>query len=516
MRSLLLLCLFFAGCGGAAGWLVGGLLPPTPAADDLQTWTADYRLERKQGDPFVVSDGKWLRVLRLVPDFDLHMDVELGADMDLDLLVRQVEPRLLHGQIVPFSERFVALRLTTGKDGPAWRTREQALFGERGTGASLAPGYPATVWVQGRGRLLRANVAGRWTPWFEAEDTEGMFTVLARGGTATLQRLVIENRGNADAWLQWRVTWLVLGAFGGLLVAAVAVGCGRPPLWPLLLLGGWVVGSVAWRVSQAPLAPLRMPPPSAQLALLAAPMLLAAGALFARSLRGHVARFAALGAALAVHLLANEVAEAQLRSDTQVVDAVFGRDAGNSLSEALGLIVRGPFGLHAPDAAGPRVFLLGGQLLYGRLGPATENLEPLVGGELRGRLRKPVDVVALPTLDGHARQQWAMFSQLFADAWRPAVIVFGVPRDEAAIDPATGEPRSSPSTLADTLRAAREHARAHGAALVLFTEAGLPADLLDVLRTAERDGLPLVVAADGEPAAAVAKRLAAAVQPLLP
>ncbi|MBL8728128.1 MAG: hypothetical protein JNM25_06840 [Planctomycetes bacterium] len=509
MRSLLLLSSFFVACGAVAGWLVAGLLPPQPRGDELQTWTEDYRLERATGDAFVVSDGRWLRVLRLIPDFDLHLDVELGPDMDLDLLVRHVEPRLVQGRVEPFTERFVALRLTTGRDGPAWRTREQALFGERGVGSSLAPGIPATVWMQGRGRLLRANVAGRWTPWCEAEDTEGMFALVAHGGTAALRRLVIENRGVANAWLARRSTWLLVGAGLGLLIAAFA-GVRPVPWAAAACLGAFLVAYVVWRLVGAELQPLRMPPPAALLALLAAPTAIVVGILAAAWLRVRWLQLALLAIAVVVWAAADSSSRDLLRSDTGAVDAVFGPDAGNSLSEALAQIVRGPFGLHSPAEEQHGVFLLGGRLLYGRLGPTTEHLEPLLRGELRGKLGRSVAVVSLPTEEGraHVRQQWAMFAGFYT-GYHPRVIVLGVPVTE-------GDRGAAASVVQDTLVAVREYARSHDAALVLFTDAGLAADLLAVLRSAERDGVPLVVADDGEPAAAVAKKLAAAILPLLP
>jgi hypothetical protein len=515
MRAPQVLAGFFVVCGAIAGWLVAGLLPPQPLPDELQPWRQDYRLERRASDPFLVSDGRWLRVPRLFADFDLHMDLELGPDMDLDLLVRQVEPRLVQGRIAPFQERFVALRLTTGREGPAWRTREEALFGERRLGASLAPGLPATVWVQGRGRLLRANVAGRWTDWCEAEDTEGMFALVAHGGNAVLQRLVIENRGVPAAWLRARWTWVGLGALAGGLLAAVAAWVGRVGWLPALLLGGMLAGSAAWRVHTGPLEPLRSPPPLALLLLLAAPTVLAASALAAAAARGAATRLVVLVVGVALWFTGLDVAGDQLRSDTRAVDAVFGPRAGSALSEALAGIVRGPFALHSPHDEQHGVFLLGGALLYGRLGPKTEHLEPLLAGTLRGRLGRPVPVVGLPTEEEHAhtQQQWQLFTRFYT-GYRPRVLVLGVAQTEGDRD-AAGARRAWPGTLEATLRAAQSHARAHGAALVLFTEHGLAEDLFAVLRAAATDGVPLVVAAAAEPASDVARRLADAIEPLL-
>lgn len=383
------------------------------------------------------------------------------------------------------------------------------MFGERRVGSSLAPGIPATVWMQGRGCLLRANVAGRWTPWCEAEDVEGMFALVAHGGTAVLRRLVIENRGVAHAWLTRRWSWLLLGACAGLLLGGVGVGR-RVPVGAGLCLGATLVGLVAWQVVGTDLQPLRMPPPGALLALLGGPTALGCTFLAAtwaqRRWLKVVLLIPGLGLWTGLYSLSSDL----LRSDTREVDAVFGPVAGNSVSEALAQIVRGPFGLHSPADEQRGVFLLGGRLPYARLGPATEHLEPLLRGELRGKHGTPVAVVGLPTEEGraHVRQQWAMFSRFYT-GYHPRVIVFGVPVTE-------GDRGEASIVVQDTLAVAREYARSHDAALVLFTEADLAAELLAVLRTAERDGLPLVVADDGEAPAAVAKKLAAAILPLLP
>ncbi|MBL9077668.1 MAG: hypothetical protein JNL08_09200 [Planctomycetes bacterium] len=515
MRTLLLHALLFVGCGAVAGWLVGGLLPPAARADELQPWTTSYRDERPDGQPFEVKDGKWLRVLRLFPDFDLHMDLELGPDMDLDVLVRHVQPRLVQGEVTPFTDRFVVLRLTTGRLGPAWRTREQALFGERRSGASLAPGLPATVWIQGRGRLVRANVAGRWTDWITAEDTEGMLALVAHGGTAALQRLVVESRGATGAWLRWRATWPWLGALAGAVVAAVLAVGRRLPGPAACLLAACVPVSVAWAVARAPLEPLRQPPPVGLLLLLAAPHAAVLGVLAAASLRRSAARAAALLLAGAAWFGAEALADRALRSDTAQVDACFGPRAGSAASEALAGIVRGPFGLRSAADANSGVFLLGGRLLYGRLAPAVEHLEALLGGELRARLGRAVPVVGLPTEEdhAHAQQQWTLFTRFYS-AFAPRVVVFGVPATEGDLD-ALGVRRTFPSTLEALLRQVHASVSERGAALVLFTEPGLAEDLLAVVRAAAAAGVPLVTAGADEPNGALARRLADAIAPLL-
>jgi len=95
------------------------------------------------------------------------------------------------------------------------------------------------------------------------------------------------------------------------------------------------------------------------------------------------------------------------------------------------------------------------------------------------------------------------------------VLVFGVPRDEAAVDEATGAPRSDASTLDATLHLARQYCIANRCGLVVFTEAGLPKELFAVLERAAATGIPLVRAEEGETQAVIAKKLAAAILPLL-
>jgi uncharacterized membrane protein len=188
--------------------------------------------------------------------------------------------------------------------------------------------------------------------------------------------------------------------------------------------------------------------------------------------------------------------------------------------------VRGPTALHTLEPAAHRVFLLGGQLLYDRGGPA-DHLAPTLRTELLGRLHVrdqavpprpasglPLDVPCLPTVDGHSQQQWRLYETFYA-GYRPEVLVFGVPRDEVVDDPRTARPRSSPAQLAASLRAARAHQTRHGGHVVVLTEHDLPAELSAVLQAEAAAGVPLVVAAAGETSPAIAARLAAVILPLL-
>lgn len=501
-------------CGGLAGWLVSGIVPPQPKPDQQQLYLDDYRFEPRAEGAMAVNEARPLPIPRLLGDFDLQIDLELGEHTDVDLLLRQVEPRYLQDRFDQFQGRFTVLRLSSSASGPAWRTREQALFGPRDGGAELAAGIPATVWVKARGRMLQANVAGRNLPWVTADDEYGMVTLVARGGPALVHRLVIKNLGMPRAWLWARSTWVLLGVLGAALLLAVLC---LSSLWAMdYALAGALLVVLTWALARRVDTELGLPDPALLLGILTIGLL--AGALV-------VVRGLAQAGVVAAALLIGVLCEPMVERSSPELDAVFGPKSGETPSRALARQVRGPIGIHSQTPCRYRVFLLGGALLFDRQYVAGESggansgahLGTLLTGELRAMLHAlatEVDVPSLPTLDGHTQQQWRMFATFFTD-YAPNVLVFGVPRDEAAIDSATGAPRSSPQALAATLAAARDHAKSHGNKLVVFSESDLAPDLLAVLRQAAGDGVPLVLAEPGEASRSVAKRLAQVIVPLL-
>ncbi|MBM4059808.1 MAG: hypothetical protein FJ265_01755 [Planctomycetes bacterium] len=501
-----LLSLLLVLCGCLGGYCTFSLVPAELRSGIPGLHRHDYRLERTASTSFEVSEAKWFSVPFLYADFDLTMDVELGEAMDLDVVLRLVEPRILGRSYTQFHGRFTVLRLSTNGAGPAWRTRDEALFAPRSGGAELAAGHTATVWIEARGRSLRANVAGKWYPWVVADDHCGQLALVARGGQAALQRLVIRDLGLGRGvfWSWW--FWLGLGAALGL-AAAGAAALARAGLARTVGLGVIVAGLPAATVLRAATAPLQLPEPTTMAGHLLAP---AIAVLIVAGLRFWPLRVAAAAGLLAMVLFGAPWREH--RQDDWQLDEVFGPASGQTPCEALAQRVRGPFEIHDVAPATHRVFLLGGQLLYDRATP-TEHLEPLLAGDLRVLLQHKVDVPCLPTVDGHSRQQWQLFERFFG-GYRPAVIVFGVPRAEAAPGP-DGQPRSSPEQLAATLAAARSYCDSRRIRLVLFTEHELPEELHAALRGAAAGGLPLVVAGPGEAPAAISRRLAEAVAPLL-
>jgi hypothetical protein len=478
----------------AAGWLLAGMVPAGVRTADV--FAGDFA--QPVGKPIEVAPARWWVIPYLFADFDLAFDVELAEATEFDVLLRQVEPRFVDDDLLPFHGRFTVLRLSTANAGPGWRTRDEALLGEAVGGIDLAAGLPATIRVEARGRMLRANVAGRWLPWTAADDEYGMATLIARGGKVLVQNLRFMNRGQPGAWRWSRWFWSLLGGFGGALLAAAALAAGKRAL--PMFVGALLPPLAAWWLAPRFDLALAWPPLPAMALLLAACLLTAWFTIGARW----------LAAALLFALPAGLSAQRWLHRDDRRIDAAFGPGTGSQLSEALGQLVRGQNGLHDVGHPHPKLFLLGGQLLWDRslTGNATpgEHLEHLLAVELRLRLGHPVDVPCLPTVDGHAAQQWRLYERFFT-GFAPKVIVLGVGAAENV------DGRSTPEQLATTVKQARALCQLRNSRLVLFAEATLAPPFLAVLQNAGAD-VPLVTVAPTESPAAMAKALAAAIVPL--
>jgi hypothetical protein len=516
MRSSLLATWILVLCGAFCGLLVSRLVPKEFRNGIPDLHQQDYRLLRTETTAYEITDAKWISVPWLYADFDLSMDIELSEKMDLDMLLRQVEPRRIGNETIPFDGRFSVLRLSTNRAGEVWRTREQALFEPREGGAELAAGYTATVWVQARGRMLRANVAGKWYPWFEADDVYGSLTLVAHGGKAVMKSLLITNLGQPRAWLWSQWLWIGMGVAMGLF-QALAVGFmhRRSSLLIALFLGASNLFSVALVAQLGGVsAALGLPSCLELSSCFLVGVVMAPCALALDQARwGRQSILAGIAFMLCPALVLFPVlANRSFRAADRQIARVFGPASGSAPSEALAQRVRGPYEVHDVSPAEYRVFLLGGQLLYNRAAP-EQHLEPLLSGDLRTQLGQRVDVPCLPTEDGYSGQQWRMF-EAFYTAYNPNVIVFGVPRDEAALD-THGDPRSSPSVLGETIKVAREYCSKHQIQLVLLTEAQLPADLMAELKKSESKDVPLLIAGANESPLDLSKRLADTIAPLL-
>src|SRR5262249_4589557 len=209
MVAFLLLCGFFAGAVAVRAHL------PVARRGELDATDADLRLERKPEDPLLVRPERWQPFPALRRDFDLDAVVELAPGASFDLVLRRLEPHAVREVALPFHGRFAVLRLSTTADGPAWRTPADALLSPPG-GVRLAPGVPASVHVEARGRELRANVAGKVLPPVLAQDEIGSLALIASGGPVAVQRLVVLPLGarmEPPAWAIGMAAGLVAGAF---------------------------------------------------------------------------------------------------------------------------------------------------------------------------------------------------------------------------------------------------------------------------------------------------------------
>src|SRR5436190_6809556 len=264
MRLPSLALSLFVVSGAAAGWLVSDVVPA--GLREQHVVDHAFRLDRKPDNLVKITDASWFFVPWLFGDFDLKMDVELGEGVDLDVLLRQVEPRMTDGQLPPFQGRFSVLRLSTRAAGPGWLSRDETLLGERRGGVDLAAGITATVWVEARGRVLTANVAGKQQGSFVADDEYGMLTIVVHGGTAVLHNLVVTARSQPRDWLWSRWLWLAAGAAGAVIAASLARAFGERGPW--LAANALVPPLLAWVSARRADLDLAWPPPAAMALLL--------------------------------------------------------------------------------------------------------------------------------------------------------------------------------------------------------------------------------------------------------
>lgn len=495
--------LLAAGLG--AGLLALQARLPAPRIGEVGLHHEPFLLQRPAGEPMLVTPDAWLELPMLRGDLDLIAQVELGEGAELDLVVRRVEARPIQGLNLGFHGRFATLRLSTAGQGPAWRSPAEALFGEP-HGQRLGAGLPATVSLQARGRRLRANVAGRELPEFLAQDDYGSIALIARGGPVAVQSLQITPRNG---------------------------GVDRSPLWLSLACGVALALLALWRRSGAPRAvaaavvlvsgpalfvwTMAMLPPLAQPELLDERLASVLGApLAVACLLPRRAATVLMPLSLMVLLVGQLqwVAKVQQRfAPAPQLDEYFGPLSRETLVETLACRVRGPRSIHTLAGVGPRVVLLGGQLLYRRGAAPDQHIEPLLEGLLRAESPES-EAIALPTEDGWSGQQWRFFDR-FLQAFAPSALVFGVPRDEGVAEREGAAPRSTPEALAQTLDLATAYCEARGCGLVLLADEGLPDEFLAVLRSRVGARRPLVQITGTDSALGAAQKLAAALAPLL-
>ena len=144
--------------GLAAGWSLATVVPAGLVEQCSQDVVAQpFRLQ----DEVTVTEERCFFLPQLWGDFEMLFDVELSAGAEVDVLLRQVEPRFVDEVQDPFTGRFSVLRISASQRGVGWRTRDEALFGPVGGGVGVEPGRPATVWIEAHGTTLTANVGGK-------------------------------------------------------------------------------------------------------------------------------------------------------------------------------------------------------------------------------------------------------------------------------------------------------------------------------------------------------------------
>jgi hypothetical protein len=514
-------------CGAAAAFLLGrpGPVPPAPVHEQA------FRLAQ-QGDDVPgavrrraagehalrVTPAKPLLLPYVFGDCDLFATVTLPRLGELDLAFRKLEPAGTHG-------RFSLLRLSADRDGPAWWTREQALFaGDRGGGLRVAAGLPASVRLELRGRVARADVAGRAAPSFEAVDDRGSFAFVVRGGEAEISHLQVVALP-APAGAPWPV------AVGGLLGALVAMGCAasrRWRRWAALAL----LPAAAWATHRLLAGQIV---PGALAGEAGTATLLAALALFALAVGrpGAAARtalrlllvLAFAGALLEVFARLEASRLAALQDPRH--DLLFGVDSGPAPFDALAKQLHGKNEVHAAEPDLERVVFLGGGPMFEADLDRAHHLAVQATARAGHLLGQRLVAAVFPTPFPHTLQQTALFQRYYADAYPALAVVLGVDRWEALregtasartrlaradasggappasyalelLRPAWAAPAriASPAELQATLEEFVTFCAHRGLPLILATHAAIPGPYLAVVEAVARaHSLPLVCGA---------------------
>ena len=94
--------------GVAAGWSLATVVPAGLVNQCGQDVVAQpFRLQ----DEVTVTEERWFFLPQLWGDFEMLFDVEVSAGAEVDVLLRQVEPRFVDEVQDPFTGRFSVLRI---------------------------------------------------------------------------------------------------------------------------------------------------------------------------------------------------------------------------------------------------------------------------------------------------------------------------------------------------------------------------------------------------------------------
>lgn len=502
----------------------------------------EFRLTRDADHPLLVTEERTQDLPYVFGDCDLEALFEVPEGGHLDVVVRRVEFALRERQ---GHARFAALRLSARAEGPAWRSREELVFGGGDDGGvRVTAGLGVSVRLQMRGRSVHANVAGRALTPFLCDDARGAIAFVVRGGTAVVRHLRV-----SAPLREARAEPFFLAGLWTALAGVVVVVCGarrRAALgWLVLVpLGGWLAREGLF----AHLAPLAEP--SRQGALLGALWLLPLWMALALGRARAVLAGVGLVASCGLFELATRCEARRLEplADARL-DLVFGRASNTAAFDAFAGRLRSRTAVHTVRGDETRVLFLGGEDLLEPGDQSDQWLGVQVGGALAAERKRPVEAIVAATRDAHTLQQFALW-KLFHERFAPKVVVFGVPSDES--EPRLASPARAlwerseagrrslvpegwsrafallrvalaprvPAASADDLRATLHDVRAlctaRGAGLVLVTGTALDDELAAVVSAfAAEHGIPWVrdvLGADGKPRT---EEVVRAVRPLL-
>ncbi len=460
ISRLLVFALFAAGMGGLAVHVAGLWVG---AAPDLQR--TDYLLNRAPDDPVVVEPSRPMQVPWPRGDFDLFAQLELASGSELDLLFRVVLPQkrgtgpvkviarnaagesesLQHSSPgsaqeavqEAFHARFASLRLSTVVEGPALLTREEALFGTEAGGLLLDAGRPATIVMEGRGDMVRANVAGVWLDWMKTSDAYGGFAFISRSGNTLVRSLQIKERPDPLRLMAW--AWgVILGGFAGLVIATtkaslwrLAMSCLVMPVAALfggsLILGHLLQASVPEVLSVVMLG-LSGLPLACIVALRARPVPIVLG------LIAVLCFFEAATRVEALRLAPLEDGRLHL---------YFGGESGMASIDALSARITADTKIHTTASEiEDKVMFVGGSLLFETSVYSAKQLGLLRPNEratarkyshaiqteelISEKLGKRIECIVMPTKDANALQQRLLLERFYIDAYAPKVVVLGL------------------------------------------------------------------------------------------
>jgi hypothetical protein len=424
--------------------------------------TQPFRLADKERDFQTVAVERPLLLPHVYGDCDLLATVSLPAQGELDVVFRKVDLADGHG-------RFALLRLSTKADGPPWRTREQALFGDADLapgagGIRVAPGLPVSIRLELRGQQALANVGGRWLGELATVDDRGSFALVVRGGLAEVSHLQIEPLP-APPPAVW--PWLVALGLGVLLGLGGGRARARARGWlglAFLLLASWWLAGV---LSRELLVGLRCGPRGGLLLLAAACgvtlALVRLGGLGPTLVRLAAAGLAMFGLGEACCRL--EGARLAARTDPRL-DLYFGADARTAPFDALAKQLSGKNEVHLAERAlvEPelrRIVFLGGEPMFEANLDRAQHLAIQATARAGHELRRKLVAAVVPTLYPHTLQQTALFQRFYADAYPARLVVLGIDRWEAQHEgrasararlAAASAPRAPASVLWDLLR----------------------------------------------------------------